>query len=90
MQDGELWQTLRVGDQVRIVQMPPEYSRPDSLHVDTRSIYQYLIDTGLVLTVAKVDEWDCPWVDFEHLDDDGVMGYHSLMLNHGGLAVVSP
>jgi hypothetical protein len=84
-----LWRTLKPGDVVRMADMPPEYDRPESLHDDTRSIYQYLIDSRMLLVVAYMDELNYPWVRFEYVADDGQLEYHSLMLNHGGLELVS-
>ena len=81
-----LWRDLQVGDRVQIVHYPCEFSEHEyTMHDETRDAYQYLIESGLILEVNKLDNDSYPWVDFEIVNRHSQVEYHSLMLNHDGI-----
>jgi hypothetical protein len=80
------WRELSVGDRVRIVRMPDEFSQEGYfVHEEERLAYEFLIRERRVLKVKRIDEWGHPWVEFRCRSADGVMVYHELALNHSGL-----
>lgn len=87
----ELWQVLRVGDKVRITEVPPEFRQSGYfVHPETMRAYKRLIARRRPLRVARIDEWGLPWVDFRFRRNNGRWEYHSLAINHGGLVKVQP
>ena len=69
--------------------MPSEFSLPGyQLHDSTREIYQKLIDEKLVLQIRNIDEFGCPWIEYNFIGEKG-KEHHALMLNHDGIEVVS-
>lgn len=81
---NEPWRSLRVGDRIRLVEMPSEFGNGEGLHRSTRLAYRRLIDRRRPLRVARIDEFGMPWVDFRLQRANGVWEYHSLLFNHGG------
>jgi hypothetical protein len=87
--DDQLWRTLRVGDRVKIVHFPYEFSKRDyTMHDETRAAYRHLIETKEELCVRHIDDEGYPWVKFTIRADDGEEEFHSLMLNHDGIVLV--
>ena len=77
----ENWRNLKVGDRVRIVRLPTEFSSPGyQVHDDTVALYQHLIDQGCVLTIDEVDDSGRPRVEYEWVKPEGVE-YHGLLIN---------
>jgi hypothetical protein len=57
------WTNLAVGDRVRVAHMP-NFSGPQ--HPDTLAVYEWLLDSGHVLTIEKLDWFEgssFPWSD---------------------------
>jgi hypothetical protein len=87
----ELWQTLRIGDRIRLVEMPPEFFRPGYfIHRDTLRAYQRLLARGRPLRVDEIDAWGLPYVHFRFRCRNGRWEYHRLAVNHDGIAKVKP
>ena len=87
----ELWRTLKVGDRVRMVEIPsPSGTFRDwmTMHAETRRAYRYLLQRKHPLTICRIDEYGFPWVKFQFRGRRGRMEYHSMALNHGGLKLV--
>jgi hypothetical protein len=84
------WQALRVGDRIRFVQMPTEFARTDSLHPETRAVYQQLIDRRRSVRVHQIDEFDMPWIHCRLRSADGGVEWHYLLINHDGWVRVKP
>ena len=85
----ELWRTLRVGDKVRITEIPAEFLTPGyTIFPETMRAYKRLIARRRPLRIARIDEWGLPWVDFQFQLKDGRWEYHSLAINHDGLVKV--
>jgi hypothetical protein len=87
----DLWRMLKVGDRVRMVELPTPSGtfREWPLHADTRRAYRYLLRRTTPLVVCEIDEYGCPWVQFRLRGRNGRMEHHSMMLNHGGLRIVA-
>jgi hypothetical protein len=87
--DPKLWRRLKIGDRVRIVHVPSDFTRPGyGIHRDTLRAYRRLIERGRPLRVYKIDDWDLPWVQFRFRRKDGRIEYHYLAINHDGLVLV--
>jgi hypothetical protein len=58
------WQTLRVGDRIRIVRFPSDWEKPN-WHVgpSTRALYQKLIERKRSVRISRIDESGCPWIE---------------------------
>jgi hypothetical protein len=82
------WRNLRVGDRIRFVNMPTEFSRPGYfVHRDTLRVYRRLIERRRPVRVAWLEdcgEWTAPWIRCQFRRMDGRIEYHSLMINHDG------
>jgi len=77
----EDWRQLKVGDRVRIVRLPSEFSQP-GFHVDndTVSFYRHLIDSGCVLKVTEIDPKGRPRIEYEWKKLTGIES-HGLLIN---------
>lgn len=82
----EVWRQLEVGDQVRVVDWPPELSRA-SMHAETVALYELLIASSIPLTVCEIDDSGFPTGKTEISDERGVRSEY-LLLNHGGIQMV--
>jgi hypothetical protein len=79
-----LWQKLKVGDKVRLAEMPPEFLVEGYyLHRDTKRLYKRLVARRRHLRIAWIDEFGFPWAQCRA---DKV--WHAIALNHGGLIKV--
>jgi hypothetical protein len=88
---SEDWQKLRVGDRVRFVAIPTEFSRPGYfVHRDTLRVYRRLIERRRPVRVAYLDDWKLPWIRCQFRRKDGRIEYHSLAINHDGWIRVRP
>lgn len=86
----ELWQELKVGDRIRLVEMPPEFAQPNYLlHPETRLVYRKLLARRRPLRVCEIDENGYPWIHCR-LWRRNRREYHWLMVNHGGIVRVRP
>lgn len=83
----ELWRTLKVGDKVRVVSWPPELQQ-DLLHEDTRTFYEWLIETQSVLRISEIDSFGLPYGDLWKTVD-GKRYYEKVIVNHGGLELIT-
>ena len=85
----ELWQTLKISDRIRLVEIPSEFFRPGYyIHRDTLRVYKKLLARGRPLRIYNIDEWGLPWVAFRFRRKNGRWEYHWLAVNHDGLAKV--
>lgn len=80
----ELWRSLRIGDRVRVIAWPPELH---TLHPETEEVYRWLIETGSVLTIRRMDHLGLPEGEV-YRTVDGSRQAEYLLLNHGGLQLV--
>lgn len=77
------WKTLRIGDRIRFVGLPSEFSKP-GYHVapETIRIYRMLVN-GKPVRVDDIDEYGAPWISTKTRECDGVHE-HSLRIDHDG------
>jgi hypothetical protein len=79
-----LWQELRVGDKVRLVEYPPEFlAEGYYTHPDTKRLYRKLVARRSPLRIAWIDEYGLPWAKCRV---DKI--WHAISLNHDGLVRV--
>ncbi len=83
---SDLWRNLRVGDKVRVVEWPKEMHK-ETLHQETRELYDWLIDTKSALTITKIDNFGLPQGEIHRIVHDDEQT-EFLLLNHGGLEIV--
>jgi len=91
VQMDDFWRSLQPGDLVRIIHVPREFaSAPDTylLHDETRELYEHLVAESAILRITEIDDWGVPWIDYTWIRS-GVEEFHSLGLNHDGLASAS-
>jgi len=85
---SELWRSLRVGDTIRLIEIPPEFLRVGyGIHKDTMRVYRLLLARGRPLRVAYLDELGMPWVRLRE-KRYGQWYHHGLLFNHGGIVRV--
>jgi len=88
--DPELWRKLQVGDRIRIVHLPCEFTSHDyTLHPETEWLYRYLIDSRTVLKIEKIDDDGYPWIEEVVVMRDGVESFEWLMVNHDGIEILT-
>jgi hypothetical protein len=78
----EPWQKLRVGDRIRIVQMP-SYSMDAqfSFLPETRGLYKKLITRGSAQRIFQIDECGLPWIYCRFRLRNGKWEHHWLAVN---------
>lgn len=86
----ELWRRLRVGDRIRLVEIPLDFLDWKALHLETKQAYRYLLKRRRPVTVYQIDEYGLPWVQFRFGRGDGRMRHDFLAMNHGGIALGKP
>ncbi len=87
--ESNLWGRLKVGDQVRLVHMPSEFSRPDCfIHRDTLRAYRRVIARVWPQRIFKIDAWGTPWISVRFRMKNGQCESHELAVNHDGLVQV--
>jgi hypothetical protein len=68
---------LKVGDLVRFVALPDEWSRPDySVHRESVAFMKVLIKRSWPSRKARIDEYGSPWVEVR-ISQHGKLDYHS-------------
>lgn len=86
----EPWRSLRIGDRIRITNIPDEFLQLGyTFHDDTRALYEHLIAGGEVLTVNEFCSQNLPWVSYEQQMDDGEIVYHSLAVDDDSWELVT-
>jgi hypothetical protein len=89
--DPNLWKRLKVGDRVRHVHVPTEFSRPGYLiYRDTLRAYRRVIARGGPQRIFQIDAWGVPWISFRFRMKNGNWEGHELAVNHDGLVLVRP
>ncbi len=89
MMASDVWQDLRVGDQIRFIAMPTEFSS-NNCHAETLEAYTTLIARRRPVRVHELDEQNMPWIHFRTRRDDGGWDHHYLLINHDGWVRVRP
>lgn len=79
---AEPWESLRVGDRIRVVRMPSGIDAPGYVfHRDTRRLYERLIERGRPLRVNRIDEDGLPWITCRFKLANGTWEWHWLAVN---------
>src|SRR4051812_19665794 len=78
---AEPWQSLRVGELVRIVRIPGHSVLGYHLHRDTRRLYKRLIDRKRPVRVYEIDKDGLPWIKCRFRYKNGRWDYHFLAIN---------
>jgi hypothetical protein len=79
---NEDWQSLKVGDQIRIIRMPSAESMADYvLPANTRRFYKRLIALKKRLAVYEIDRDGRPWIQCALRRNDGGLDYHFLAVD---------
>jgi hypothetical protein len=87
--DPNFWKRLKVGDHVRLVHMPTEFSRPGYfVHRDTLRAYRRVIARGRPQRVFKIDACGTPWISFRFRMKNGKWEHLELAVNHDRLVLV--
>jgi hypothetical protein len=87
----ELWRKLRLGDRVRLTEIPTEFFQPGYyIHRETMQAYKKLLSRRRSLRVCEIDEWGLPRVQFRFRRKNGGWEFHRLLINHSGLTLVIP
>jgi hypothetical protein len=81
-----LWRALRVGDKIRLVEIPPEFLQEGYyIHRSTMQVYKKLVARRRPLRISEIDEYGIPWIRYRCRRKDGQWEYPSLAFDHGGL-----
>lgn len=87
----EDWRKLQVGDRVRFVRLPTEFSQPGYfVHKDTLRLYKRLIARRRSTQVAYLDDWQRPVICYRFIGKSGRMEYHSLIIDDDSWVRVKP
>ena len=86
--DPELWRRLKVGDRIRLVDL--DSLKWNTLHLETKQAYKYLLNRRRPVVVYKVDEDGLPWVSFRSRGKNGRRRHDHMAMNHGGIVIVKP
>jgi hypothetical protein len=82
---------LQVGDRVRIVQLPSDWSRPDwRVDASTRRLYRWLIERRRSVRVSRLDEYGQPWIWCRSRQSGGRWIHHALALADDSWVRVKP
>jgi hypothetical protein len=84
---SDLWRTLKIGDRVRVIDWPQEIHK-DRLCQETSDLYKWLIATGGLLTIVRIDDLGLPEGSVRRVVD-GKERSEFLLLNHSGLEIVA-
>ena len=69
---------LRVGDRVRFVGLPDEWSEPGyQVHDESVALIRTLIERGRSSRVCKITEDGYPWIEVRVRCQDGALEHHS-------------
>jgi hypothetical protein len=85
----QLWRQLRVGDKIRLVEMPSEFRQTGYyVHRDTIAVYKKLLARRRPLRVWQIDRDGLPWIRCWFRRPNGRWEHHYLAVNHSGLVRV--
>jgi hypothetical protein len=87
----EPWRKLKVGDRIRVVRMPSEFTRPGYVVAAmTKKLYRDLIARGRSLRIAEIDGDGRPLVSCRFRLKDGRWEYHYLAVDDDSWVQVRP
>src|SRR5262245_27682768 len=75
--DSTLWKLLRVGDRVRLVEIPAEFLQVGyCIHRDTLRVNRKLVARGRPFRICRIDGAGCPWIRCRIRRKDGRLDHH--------------
>src|SRR5260221_4882930 len=81
----ESWRNLKVGDKIRLIEIPPEFLQEDYfVHRDTMRLYKKLLRNRRAIRICDIDEWGLPWIHCRSRLKNGMTLHEFLAFNHGG------
>ena len=87
----KLWQKLRVGDRIRLTEVPSEYfAKGYYTHPDTIRTYKRLLRRKRPLRIAWIDEYGHPWIRCRFPRKKGGWEWHTMAFSHGGFVRIKP
>jgi hypothetical protein len=79
---NEPWRDLKVGDRVRIVQLPTASKQPGYyLAPETRRLYKQLIARRRSVRISHLDACGLPYIYCRFRQEDGSWEHHWLAVN---------
>jgi hypothetical protein len=81
---------LKVGDKVRLVEIPKFYRVGYNIHRDTMWVYRQILARKRPMRIWLIDEWGLPWVQCRFRRKDGRWRHDSLGLDKEGWVLVEP
>jgi hypothetical protein len=78
------WRTLKHGDNIRIVRIPSLFSEPhyhNGEWEETFALYRHLIAEQEILSIAQLDEYGRPWIEYESTAEDGAKVSNALAVD---------
>ena len=86
----DLWRQLRVGDKVRLVEIPPEFTGTGYyVHASTMRVYRKLVARGRPLRIRIIDFAGARWIRCRLRRKSGGWETHDLAFSHDGLVKVT-
>lgn len=79
---------LRVGDRVRLVEMPAKYRLGYNIHPETWRLYKRLLARGRSMRICEIDDWGMPWIRCRFRRKNGRWVHHGLGLDEMGWVLV--
>ena len=79
---------LKVGDRVRLVEIPTHYRVGYNIHKDTMWVYRQLLARGRSMRICKIDDWGLPYIHCRFRRKNGRLRYDWLGLDPTGWALV--
>jgi hypothetical protein len=87
----ELWRRLRVGERIRLTEIPPEFLQEGyTIHQETMRVYKKLLARKRPLRIWMIDEYGHPWIQCRFRRKNGTWEWHTLAFNHDGYVRVQP
>ena|SRR5438552_1197528 len=81
---------LKVGDRVRLVEMPAKYRLGYNIHRETWQLYKRLLARRRLMRICKIDDWGLPYIYCRFRRKTGGWAHHWLGLDEMGWALVEP
>lgn len=74
------WRDLKVGDRIRIVEVPGKGIPGYTIHPDTVRAYKLLIRRRRSVRICRIDEYGSPWYECRFRRRNGRLEYHSFIV----------
>jgi hypothetical protein len=71
---------LKVGDRIRLLDVPGKGRPGYYMHSETRRVYKRLLARKRPVRISKIDETGLPWFECRFRRKNGRLEYHSLIV----------